>query len=110
MTSATREVLVATSEFCSVAIALAVSSERLFSAAWAPIASDTKPTKAAATVTERREMRSCLTSIIQFPIVDRGTVQTARQLVAPVPFRFEGLRFHVPSNCAQFAAPQQTIP
>src|SRR6476659_6504949 len=106
MTSATREALAPTSEFCSVAIALAASSERLFSAAWAPIASDTRPTRAAATVTERREMRSCLTSIIQFPIVDQG----ARQLVAPIPFRFEGLRFGVPSNCAQFAAPQQTNP
>src|SRR6266481_11378 len=58
-----REVLLAVSLFCSVAIALAASSARLFSAAWAPIASDTTPARAAAMVRERREMRSCLTFI-----------------------------------------------
>jgi len=50
----------------SVPIALATSSARLFNAAWAPIASDTRPTKAAATVTVRREMRS-LPSIVSIP-------------------------------------------
>jgi hypothetical protein len=33
----------------------------------APIASDTRPTRAAATVIERREIRSCLKSIVSIP-------------------------------------------
>ena len=65
-----------TSTLCSVATALAASSARLFSAAWAPIASDTRPTRAAAMVTERREMRTASTFIGSFPIV----VQAARQI------------------------------
>jgi hypothetical protein len=36
--------------------------------------------------------------------------ERARQLVAPVPFRFEGLPKDVPSNYDQFAALQQRNP
>jgi hypothetical protein len=42
----------------------------LFSAAWAPIASDTTQANAAAMVMDRREMRSCLTFIaVRFLVV-----------------------------------------
>src|SRR5438067_9013546 len=55
-----REGRFAASRSCSVATALAASSARRLSAAWAPIASDTVPTSAAAMARERREMQSCL--------------------------------------------------
>jgi hypothetical protein len=61
-----------------VAGALAVSSERLFSAALAPIASDTTPTKAVAMVTGRREIRSCLTFITIIPVIVKGARNFSR--------------------------------
>ena len=45
---------------CSEATDSAASSERMFSAAWAPIASETMPTRTAATASGRREMRNSL--------------------------------------------------
>src|ERR1700676_2287306 len=63
---------------CSVATALAASSARLFSAAWAPIASDTMPTNAAATATERREMRSGPTFIAVIPVTVEGAKNQSR--------------------------------
>jgi hypothetical protein len=66
--------LVASAVF-SVAIALAASSDRLFSAAWAPIASDTMPASAAATAIERREMHNRLTFIsVRFLLIAVGAL------------------------------------
>src|ERR1700720_3626470 len=101
-----REAWVGTAPLRAEATALALSSARLFNAALAPIASDTTPTNAAAMVTERREIRSCLTFITIIPVIVKG----ARNLVAPKPFRFEGVPDGVPSNYDQFAAPQETKP
>jgi hypothetical protein len=50
----------------------------LFSAALAPIANDTTPTKAAAMVTERREIRSCLTFITIIPVIVKGAQTFSR--------------------------------
>jgi hypothetical protein len=54
-------------------------------------------------VRERRETASFLKFITIIPVIGKG----ARNLVAPTPFRFEGVPDGVPSNYAQFAAPQQ---
>jgi hypothetical protein len=78
ITSASREAWFGTSPLCSVTTALAVSVERLFSAALAPIANDTTPTKAAAMVTERREIRSCLTFITIIPVIVKGAQTFSR--------------------------------
>src|SRR5579862_3210006 len=58
MTSAIRDGRLPTLVTCSAAAILAASSARLFSAAWAPSTSDAVPINAAATPSERREMRS----------------------------------------------------
>src|SRR2546423_14790184 len=88
MTSASRAGLLAASSDCSVPIALAASSARLLSAAWAPMASDTMPRRPATKATERREMWNWLTFITVHP----GHRQETRgqSVVAPVGFRFEG--------------------
>src|SRR4051812_29855860 len=46
---------------CAASTALAAPRDRLFSAAWAPIASDTMPTRAAAMASERLDTLSCRT-------------------------------------------------
>src|SRR5260370_4624953 len=85
--------LPAATELCSVSIALAASSARMLSAAWAPIASDTMPIRAAAKAVERREMRNWAT----FITVHSWSLTKARFLVAPASLRFEGIadRGHV---------------
>src|SRR4051812_29115273 len=68
-------------------MALAASSARLFSAAWAPIASDTMPKRATARAIERREMRSCVTFIrVSFLI----KINRRANSVAPTSFRLCG--------------------
>src|SRR3984885_16106067 len=57
----------------------------MFSAAWAPIASDTMPASAAAAVIERVEMRSCPTFIAAVS----QSFSKARLSVASTPSRFE---------------------
>src|SRR5258707_13895139 len=56
MTSAIRDGRFAALSACSAAAVLAASGAHLFSAAWAAMASDTVPTNATATASERREM------------------------------------------------------
>ena len=58
-TSANREGLPGTCANCAVSTALAASRDRLFIAAWAPIASDTMPTNTAPMVSERLDTLSC---------------------------------------------------
>src|ERR1700759_3393794 len=107
MIRATRETFLVADEPVSGPMALAASSARRFSAAWAPIASDTVAVTAAAMAIPRREIGSCGTLIT---VVPARFSRRAFDWVAPVIPRFEGLAEHVSLNCDQFAAPQQTNP
>src|SRR3954447_18199478 len=108
MTSARRAPLPVEAVLRSEASILGDSSERLFRAACAPIASDTVQSSAAAIAAERRDREGCLAVITSIlvracPLVAKGL----HPLVALAPLRLEGLRDDVSSNCAQFAAPQR---
>src|SRR5579863_2128550 len=110
MTSAIRDGRLKAFAACSELAAVATSSERMFSAAWAPIASDTVPTSAAATAIERREMRSperwpntFITGLITIHrAVLARSLGRARELLGLLGCG------RLTSNYAQFAAPQQT--
>src|ERR1700760_2272901 len=79
MTSASREPLWTGTAACSLATAaLAASSARRLSAAWAPIASDTVPANAARMPIDRRETRGCHKVITVYPWVAAFHERAAR--------------------------------
>src|SRR5579871_530629 len=109
MTSAIRDTRLAALSACSAEATLAASSARLFSAAWAPMASDTVPRSAATTASDRRDMpnpekraKKFISDFISnhYPLRE-NLVAPARYLVC----RDDG---RLTLNYAQFAAPQQT--
>src|ERR1700722_15717345 len=109
MTSAIRDGRLKALSACSFAATLATSGERMFRAAWAPVARDTVPTNAAATASERREMprpeRRPNTFITGLITIHRADV--ARSLGrASSSLGLLGCG-RLASNYAQFAAPQQ---
>src|SRR5260364_266147 len=108
MTSASRAPLPVDATPRSAAADFGASSERLFRAAFAPIASDTVQSNAAAITAERREKEGCLAVITSILVRACPCGAKGSHLwVARAPLRFEGLRDDVSSNCAQFAAPQR---